>query len=561
MNAGMSVSGASDDDGAIFGVSGRPDVDLSCCLLFQGDHQDSAGLYLPTSYRLSLRGGDVKQHHVMHLHEIHHKVLNDDTAWGSFIHVVARHPGWSGQLLPDLVDSARLVHESFASFMSLSLARTRHADAERVLDLYPLYAHWGGRMGRLLEHVPQGHRQDLAATGVARWCMSAPVFDAATSVYPRRVRLSDIPSRWRPDQRFRAFLSVSPDVIHSASEYADSRFRARYGQLVADLSLSDTDERLDRAWTDWEDLFIEQVVASQPRLQRMPTVAANSHLDSAAELIAALVADGVEISLPHDRNGGSLSDVESVQRLTMATTVLLHDPPLRADLAIVGEAVELYDVLDLCASWPKPYVIVHGRPTTVLAQSFRFGPADLAHLAELAPGPLFAVRLLVDDGDGGDVILHAGLRTPHSYRRLVAQWAGRGVLANCLTASCFLSLEWQTLWQPALRSQPTVVLLDVGLLGSESLLGTTERVYGQYLDLSTPSLTSLVWHVEGHPHVMLAVGDDLTIQLIAGQLTDLLEDRLSMSDSNWSQWLDVLSAVTSSILATDATLHFRGDLL
>ena len=102
---------------------------LGCCLFLVGEGTASSGWCSPDAYSLEPRGDDVAEHHLMHLHEIHHKVLNDDTAWGAFIHIAARHPGWSADLLPGLIKACRTVHEAFATFMSLSLARTRHEDA------------------------------------------------------------------------------------------------------------------------------------------------------------------------------------------------------------------------------------------------------------------------------------------------------------------------------------------------------------------------------------------------------------------------------------------------
>ena len=57
---------------------------------------------------------------------------------------------------------------------------------------------------------------------------------------------------------------------------------------------------------------------------------------------------------------------------------------------------------------------------------------------------------------------------------------------------------------------------------------------------------------------MLAMGDDLTVQLVAGQLQDMLGDRLRMRDSDWSAWLPTLSAVCASVLATEHVLRYDG---
>jgi len=98
------------------------------------------------------------------------------------------------------------------------------------------------------------------------------------------------------------------------------------------------------------------------------------------------------------------------------------------------------------------------------------------------------------------------------------------------------------------------------LTGSGRLLGDDQRIWGRYLSFGHPFLTGLLWHVDSHPHVMLALGDDLTIQLLAGQLADVVGERLTMSDSDsdWSQWDTTLSATISSLLGTENVISFDG---
>ena len=116
-------------------------------------------------------------------------------------------------------------------------------------------------------------------------------------------------------------------------------------------------------------------------------------------------------------------------------------------------------------------------------------------------------------------------------------------------------------WLPVLNRTPTVILVDLPLMGTVGvgrLLGANGTVHGIYLGIGHPTLTAMVWHVEDHPHVMLAIGDDLTIQLLAGQLEDLLGERLHMRDSDWSEWLPTLAAVCRSIIGTEHSLRFDG---
>ena len=51
------------------------------------------------------RGTDVTAGRAVHLHEAHHAALNDSTAWGSALHILARLPDVSDhheQPVPDL---------------------------------------------------------------------------------------------------------------------------------------------------------------------------------------------------------------------------------------------------------------------------------------------------------------------------------------------------------------------------------------------------------------------------------------------------------------------------
>lgn len=538
-------------------MSGPGGVDGCCCFAVSGSVAASSGVYDPYGYSLYLMGGDIAQHQVAHLHEIHHKVLNDDTSWGAAIHLAARHPTWVRSLLPGLTSACRTVHESFASFMSLSLARTRHPDIDRVLNDYPIYVPLAARYSRLLAPVPPGHRQDLAATAVARWSMSAPVLELMEDAHPEALTMAEIPASWRPDHRFRALTRLTtPDVLHEACRCADDAFQDSVGMDIDDLGLDETDATLDQAWSLWERAFIASAISASSRLAAMPTLEADAHLLPASRIVARLAADGIDVDPPRPASEEAISDVESVRRLTAAASLELRSPH-PATLAVIGDGVDLDPVLELCAASAAPFVVVHGRLRASLRRQFLLPEKTLEGPCA---DPLFAIRVLVDD-DGRDLILHAELPRPETFASVVAAWAERGVAACCLTASCYLDAAWQQAWLPVLRVWPIVVLLDVGLpglVGAGSLLGEDQPVYAAYLGLGDPTLKGLVMHVDGHPHVMLSIGDDLLIQLLMGQLADLLGERLSTGDADWSEWAEVLSAVASSVLLTEARISFDG---
>lgn len=539
-------------------------IDPGICFFLKGEEDASAGEYTPLVYRIRPRGDDLAEHHVMHLHEIHHKVLNDDTAWGSLIHVAARHTDWGHEFLHDLVDSCRTVHETFASYMSLSLARARHEHVEEVLDRYPIYVPLARRMEALLLPVAGIHRKELAATGIVRWCMSPPIIGAALDVYPRALTLAEIPAALRPDHRFRLLLTWAGAAVGPAAEIADRVFEATRGERVDTVELDELDSTLDEAWGLWENAFVEALVTSVPRLACLPTIAPDTHLNEATALVREARERGVAIDLPQEPDGPTLSDVESVQRLLRAMTLPIRDAPYPGALATAGVEVDLEGVLALCEAGSRPHLVVHARRARDLARTFIFSEGDRARLTGPTRGPVFAIRNLLDDGDDGELLLNTVIDGPPSLVEVASMWRERGVAAVCVTASCFLEPSWQDEWNPTLRAWPVVVFLDMGLgtmLGEGRLLGSDAKVYGTYVGLGRRDITALAWYVDGHPHVMLAMGDDLTIQLIAGQLRDLCGDRLSMEDSDWSPWLDALSAVASNVLATEPALRFDGGTL
>lgn len=534
-------------------------ADQRSCFWFRGDDNASSGTYRPASYGLRFQGHNIAQHHVMHLHEIHHKVLNDDTAWGAMIHIAARHPGWDSTLLDALLDRCRRIHEAFASFMADSLAGQRHPDVGLVLDSYPVYKPLVQRMNRLLAPVPPGHRREIAATGIARFCMSSPILDLALAAYPEQLALSDIPSFWIPDQRFIRVSLSSRESILGAVQSADAGFVTVCGQPLDSLTLHETDEELDEAWATWESLFIDKLIASEARLQALPLLASDTHLVSAAHLVEAAASRGLGIALPHDPGHEAITDAESVQRLLAAMEIELRDSPLSAALADVGVDVDVEDLLHLAAASDNPALVVHASLPRHLLGTFSWGPKDRDFL-QSANTPLFALRLLVEDS-GKDIILNATLRTPEDYVSLTQPWPPENLIANCVAASCYTQSSWQQVWPAVLSGNPTVILLDlgaVGLVGHGKLLGSSQPVYGAYIGLGMPELKALTLRVEGHPHVLLVLGDDLTIQLFAGQLEDLLGERLRMHDADWSPWLRTLAAVCGSILGTERSLRFDG---
>jgi hypothetical protein len=505
------------------GFDGREvTVDQQTCLFFAGADDASRGVYRPTGYELHLTAGGVDRQHLTHLHEIHHKVLNDDTGWGTALHITARFESWSTQVFPMLLEACRSVHESFASFMSISMASTRHDTINAAMAAYPDYAEYAARMQRLLRAVAGGHRQDLAATGIARFCMSGPILSYLADSYPAPLRMSAVRGIDRPDVRFAMCQSVPGEVVEASVIAADRAFEAHAGRGVDEVGLNADDATLDDGWQVWEDAFTRTLLDAHPRLRDVAVPDHNAHLADAIALAARLAVDGIVLDLPMaSAEDLPTSDPESVQRLLTAVSITLRLERWPAVTATIGEEVEVADVTALLAATTgaKPHLEVMARSSSQLLDDYQFSVRDADYLTRMDPAPVFAVRAIIDDGDR-DAILHAVLSCPAQYEALLAAWEGLGPVVNCLGASCFVETAWQSEWLLTMRQNPTIVVVDCGLLGMVGpgrLLGNDETVWGLYLDLDHSYLKALVWHVDTHPHVMLAIGDDLTIQLIAGE--------------------------------------------
>ncbi|WP_425003063.1 hypothetical protein [Mycolicibacterium sp. S3B2] len=531
------VSG--DDPGAAPIDGHRTDRDS--CLHYLGAADGSAGRYDTDGYHLQLRGEDLADHHLTHLHEIHHKALNDDTCWGLALHLAARHPRWNTTLYPSLLAACRTVHEVFATFLSVQLARTRHPAVTQLLGDNPHYYDYLTRMERLLAGVPAGHRKDLAATGIARFCMSGPILDVLAS--EEAPTLAMVRTLDRPDARFHRFQRLDPAVLAAAGRYADASLRD-IDIDVDDLGLDHTDAVLDDAWSRWEQEFVTHAVRADPHLAGRPILGSGAHLIAGQRALQSINTKGNVIDMalaPPD--AAALSDLQSTERLLSFTRIPLAQPASHTRQLTVGGQIsvdELVRLVDVTAG-PDPALVVHGRRN----------PADTE--------PRFSVRVISAPDDASSTMLHALIHEPHAYRDLMTAWTGPGTAVNCVTVSCFLDAEWQSRWMPVLLERPTVLLLDTALsalAGAGRPLGHREPVWGRHLDIGHPQLRGLVWHVEGQRHVMLAIGDDLAVQLIGGALRELLGDRLHLDDSDWTPWGSALAAVVGSLVATEPTISF-----
>ncbi|MDR0959692.1 MAG: hypothetical protein LBM23_04940 [Propionibacteriaceae bacterium] len=190
-------------------------------------HLGSSGTTVLDDVYLTLHGESDTEHDVTHLHELHHKALNENSAWGAALWFAEAHPAWRGNAFIRILDACRAIHECFATFMSISLAKTIHRDALKTLNGRPLYQYAFSRMEAIVREAGGNHKQDLASTAVALLCMQSPVLRLMESAVDGEFSLSNVPWIDRPDVRL-AVMTALTEIPHFCSSKfpTPGRFRS-----------------------------------------------------------------------------------------------------------------------------------------------------------------------------------------------------------------------------------------------------------------------------------------------------------------------------------------------
>ncbi|WP_018680638.1 hypothetical protein [Actinokineospora enzanensis] len=199
--------------------------------------------------------GDEVVDSVVYIHDTHHRLLNDDTAWGILLHALARTPGAP---LRRFLDATRTTHETFATYSSISIAAAHYGDSPRLYQVYPACAPLFGRMREALTGVAGTNRKLSTTTALALVCMQSPVLELATTRGPAALHLADVRIDDLPDRRWARLLAGGPALPHRVAAAADAAVAPVFGTaaLDADLAggtLADTAAvEFEEHWRAWE---------------------------------------------------------------------------------------------------------------------------------------------------------------------------------------------------------------------------------------------------------------------------------------------------------------------
>jgi len=534
-------------------------------LCFEGT--GSTGDYTPHAFSLRLTGRERPADHIVYLHEVHHAGLNDMTAWGSALHVLARLPGDADPRFEQLLDACRTTHESLATYASVQLATARHGDLGHLLAAYPDYVPLYEATRNLVSGVPGANRRQQVVTALARLCMQTPVLDEMTSAGLGEFKLAALREVDRPDGRWRWFLRQGPSQITDAAQSADRATTEAYGPgvLEADGPGGDlytaTDRSHDEAWDLWE-ATAYAALRTALDATRARTMEINGHRRGTAELIALAEAAHGDLGLRAEMTDGQRRDDAAI-----ASSVLQQ---VRHELAggTRHRATLLTDagpdrVVALAAEQPppgdEPVLVLHARTPRRLAALFRWsdGLPEQLRTGE----PVVAVRLIGDDGEPDGVVAHAVLPGLDDLAQLHRHWAGRGPLTSCVSAAAAADGDWAQRWLPALAAVgPLFLLVDVEpdrFVPGWARTGGEVAMIGLDLNDTGGRRTALLLTPDGGRVWWLTLAtNDITVQLLREYVVAQPGLRLRSVPELFEGIGSAATAVITSLLATESFTSF-----
>lgn len=540
-------------------------------LAFDDPGAPSSGRYTPEGFTLQLGSGSAVERNVAHLHEIHHKLLNDDTAWGIALHVLFEHPDWNVTLFPEFVRPARLVHEFFATFMSVHIAVSEAPDAASVLDRYPDYRSLYDKAEDFIAEVAGHNRRAFVITALVRVCMHSPVLDLLIERFPDSGSPSMLRSIDRPDGRFAALLFNGKRELAALVQRADRQLWDDHGVDIEEVQPNSEGldfELIDRMWSAWESVVFDGL-AGIIRDRGGTVVGHDEALLAGRRLVDLINRDGALITVPiADPNDPLLTDLEQSIAVVSTTRYPLRATLWPAQFGYLDASVSTADVIQVTVETTgldeRPELVLHARPPSRLRSGFAWDARSRERLADHENHVVVAARNIVpiDEAGGALMIFHAALDSPTHADILVEAWGDR-TAALCVSVSSFTDTEFQAGWfQKLTSSLPTVVLLDVGigsLLRNDTgaLLPTNADVHTVTIGIGMPQYEALLWHVEGQQHISLHLADPLGVRLVRGQIEDAVGADHLHTDADWTPWHDTIGAVIRSLLSTESFLDLR----
>lgn len=526
-------------------------------LLFAGT---SVGASVPGLSSLYLAVGPTVDRDLLHVHEMAHRMLFDDSAWGAALHMLHAEGERNHDKYREYLEATRRTHEGWATFASVQVAEHIHPDVKGRVLARPTYAAYLDQFETLLASVDGASRRYYAAWAVACACSRTAVLRTLVTRDGDVQPVSAVPLADRPDVRLGLLFDLLPSHAASYALVADAAFARLEGR---DPYVRLDTEASDASWLAWVDSF-EQSVCEL-------LIAVGAEMPGADDYLADAVA--LQQRLPTGHRGRDLT-VGSASSET-SDAVWLHENLLatrwpivrglrRGRYGDVNTSIDTPELVDLIeqtatASHGLPELTLHLRLTRRLLSGWDWDSRSIDRLSASGGDLRLCARVsLIDEDSGQPEILHVGLP---DLVRLLRVWAHRGPVTAVLTTSAFLSPE-ATRWLEALVQVADIVMLvDVSvqnlLSGDAPFLPAEGPLSLRHVGLTNEGLDVLQWAIPGQGFLGVLVADGISVDLIRDLLSSA---RVTDAGSAgvWERWDASAQRALRSLLATESFFDLRG---
>lgn len=531
-------------------------------LLDPGHHQlllreqkGPSGFVTPREMRLRLTRTDEIADAFAHVHEAHHLGLNDTTAWGSVLHLVAAAEAEFGASLGVWVEECRVTHESYATYAAMSVVEARFGPQRELLALWPDYGVYLGLLERLVDDAGGPQRRYLLATVIARICMQCPVGEPLVSAGPGRFVPSVLRTIDRPDGRFRFLSGLDRSRFVDAARTADSALpRAVEVDVAGADALAVADDDLDGLWRGWE-IVAYEVLAEAVAAAGGDVLSYDGHLEFTDAMVAVVAERAGPIRLRGQRpDEPSISDLHQVSSLLVVTHEELVDVryPTRTLRVDVEDVAGLVDTHSRIAGVPT--LVLSALLPDRLKEMYRWDD-DSAFAS--AGGVVWGVRLIESGDDGGSSIVWIPIEQS-DLAAVVELWGDRGPAIGLVAASCLIDVEFQRSGLWAVRDLvPTLMRVDVTpdrLLPSWTRSEEPIALANVRVEDTGGDWRALVFVAVDDDLLWFVVGTEATVGLYRQGLETASVTRLTL-DTGWE---GPLRTALTATLALDTSLSFDG---
>ncbi|MCI0494230.1 hypothetical protein L0Z72_04420 [candidate division KSB1 bacterium] len=417
------------------------------------------------------------------LHEYFHSQLNNNTLYGTVLHIYAHlvqnieNSSYYQTILAELIRKCKGVHESYATYLSFYIANRKGAadhyvDPEAFLKNNQRYLDYFKQAKKLAPEFSQGHLNYCAVTSVLRACMQGTAIFHTLMANQLNEFVPAQQLRWRdfPESRFEQLKEII------TLEFWDTVWRAmqREGKLLPGWDLIVAAEQNPELYVltlkpefdpaiDFIELFCYHSVRQQFIKLGLETCDYNGHIEPTKMLL-----EKADARLPRTKARRAMITANNAQTPVEKLTVwdfenekFINTP--RPITAIFAKLVDIPTVdwqMLFAGSQPDEHYYLVSRLPFRMLQQFQFSAEDSNYLASLPNAPLVYVQSSrVVEERIVEIFL---IESPGEFEKFLHNISKSRLIVASLSMASVGNETWYRDWYDLLRQHSySTVLMDV----------------------------------------------------------------------------------------------------